>query len=151
VIPGVAQPEIGGGSGGKGGLQSPDYSKSDFSGFDWISKKNYNAVATVAGVPCFVFHADVHDSGIVDVTGTANLGAPASNPNGAPFIPPTGQTAYIDQVSHLPVMLAVEGTIYFYQFQAAPSAPLRLPANVQAAIDQMQAVRAQAAAGPAAP
>jgi hypothetical protein len=150
ILPGVSQPQLSS-VGGVGNADSSDYTQSDFSSFDWVSKKNYSAIATVEGVPCFVFHAAIANDPVPDTTGTANLGAPANNPNGPPQIPPTGQTAYVAMDSHLPVLLASEGTIYFYQFQPAPSAPLTIPPAVQAMISQEQAVRQQALAAPSGP
>jgi hypothetical protein len=116
-----------------------DYSKSDFTGFDWISKNNYIGVQAMEGIPCIVFHE-----------GPAELpsGAPA---NGAPAIPESGSTAYISLQGRLPVLLQTDSAVVLYQWQQAPTTQLTLPANVKAAVDRIQARLTQAAAPPAIP
>ena len=146
VIPGVADPEISqSGSRGRGNTGFADYSKTDFPGFDWISKGNYTGVQTIEGVPCIVFHTG-SDSG----SAPAASPAPAAGGGAAAIaIPSGGSTAYISDEGRLPVLLVTDNGVNFYQFEAAPTVPLVLPPKVQAAIDFLQA-RLQQAAAPAA-
>jgi hypothetical protein len=143
VIPGVDNPEVSmGSSASYGNAGFTDYTKSDFPGFDWISKGNYVGTQTMEGVRCIVFH-----SGPTGGAATSPVGAPAPNAK----IPTTGKTAYITADRRLPVLLDVNGDITFYQFEAPPTAPLALPANVQFAFDNLTSRLQQSAAKPAAP
>jgi hypothetical protein len=149
IIPGVKDPEVamaGGAIAERGNLGYTDYTKSDFPGFEWISKKNYTGTQTVEGVPCIVFHEDSADGPAAPAASPA-AGASSS----ASAVPQGGNTAYIAADVRLPVLLVTDAGVNFYQFEAAPSAQLRLPPNVQAAFDQLQNRLRQAAAGPAAP
>jgi hypothetical protein len=133
VIPGEANPivTVRGANAVGGGFT--DYSKSDFPGFEWISKRNYIGVQTMEGVSCIVFHEGSKGGG--DAPSTAG-----------------GNTAYIAADTRLPVLLqADDGTATLYQMEAPPSTPLAIPPNVQASFDILQARFQRAAAVPAAP
>jgi hypothetical protein len=119
---------------------SNDYSKSDFPGFEWITRHNYTGVQMMLGIPCIVFH-----DGPVDVV-AAN--APV-NPN--PPIPQSGSTAYIAADSRLPVLLQTDGGFTMYQWEQPPSSPLTLPAAIQDALGSIQARVQREAAPPAIP
>lgn len=128
-----------------GGVFS-DYSKSDFSGFEWISRHNYIGVQSVQGIPCIVFHEGP------DELPSSTPAAGASSANGAPAAPAqTGSTAYISLQGRLPIMLVTDTGFTLYQWQQAPTTPLTLPPNVKAATDRIQATITQAAAPPAIP
>jgi len=116
-----------------------DYSKTDFPGFEWITRHNYTGVQMMQGIPCIVFH-----DGPVDVTSTAPV-----NPNAPLPIPQTGSTAYIASDSRLPILLQTDDGFTVYQWDQPPSSPLSLPAAIQQSINTFQ-TRTQAAAAPAA-
>lgn len=118
-----------------------DYSKSDFTGFDWISRRKYIGTQSISGVPCFVFHDGPLAPGNQI---SANGSAPAA-------VPQTGKTAYIASETLLPVLLQVEAVTTLYQFQQAPAGALTLPPNVQAAFERLQGRIQRAAVPPASP
>jgi hypothetical protein len=131
----------GAGSGGGAAAFDP---KTDFSGFEWISRSNYTGVQTMEGIPCIVFHIDPS-------AGDAPTPSPTpANPNAPATIPQSGDTAYIAYQGRLPVLLQQGGTTTLYQFQPAPSTPLTPPASVQDVINSLKA-RAQAASQAPAP
>jgi hypothetical protein len=118
-----------------------DFSRTDFPGFDWISKENYTGQQTMEGILCDVFH----DGG--------NATLPAANARqaaGPPPIPPSGSTAYIDDKTRLPVLLQVDSKTSFYQMLAAPTTLIQLPPDIQAVSDGIVA-RARQATAPQAP
>ncbi len=120
-----------------------DYSKSDFPGFDWISRKNYTGRQTIEGVDCIVFH---------DPPGPSTAATPAASPAGAsPVIPPAGNTAYIAADSRLPILLQVDNVTTCYQWMQPPTVQLAPPPEIQAALDQARARLDVAARPPAAP
>jgi hypothetical protein len=138
IYPGVENPsiELQGVNGNHGGFT--DYSKSDFVGFEWISRDNYIGVQTMEGIPCYVFHDG--PSGIA-----------SSNPNAPVTLPQTGSTAYIEADNHKPILLQVDTVTNYYQWEQPPSTPLTLPPNVQAGFERIQAPIQQAALPQAAP
>lgn len=147
IIPGVKDPQIAMSWGAaKGNVGYTDYSKSDFSGFNWISKSNYIGTQVMAGVPCIVFHTGPADDDTAITSGTAT-----SNPSAPAAIPKKGNTAYIAADSRLPVLIVDNGAITFYQFEAPPSTPLALPPNIQSAFDTVMTRLRQAAAPPPPP
>jgi hypothetical protein len=119
-----------------GGIYN-DYSKSDFPGFEWISRHNYTGVALMMGIPCIVFH-----DGPLDPT-----------PAGAtpPLIPQTGSTAFIAADSRLPILLQTDIEFTVYQWEQPPSTALTLPVSMQSFINTMQTRYQQAVAPPAIP
>jgi hypothetical protein len=120
-----------------------DYSKSDFPGFEWISRNNYIGRQTMQGVDCIVFR----DPPAPDASST-----PAASPAAASqVIPPIGRTAYIAAEGRLPVLLQVDNVTTSYQWMQPPTAPLTPPPAVQAALDQARARLDVAAKPPAAP
>ncbi len=123
-----------------------DYTKTDFPGFEWISKKNYVGMQTISGIDCIVFHSD-------PAGGTGGMALPAASPTAdgappaAPPIPQTGVTAYIEEDNRMPVLLQIEKETTTYQMRPPPTTPLTVPPNVQAALDAIKA-RVQLASRP---
>ena len=122
-----------------------DYSKSDFRGFEWISRKNYTGVQMMAGIPCIVFHED-------DAPPDSD-GAPASTGTSANLNAQTGggMTAYIAADSRLPILLQTDDGATVYQWEQPPQAPLQVPESMLNFINMQQERKQQAAAPPAAP
>jgi hypothetical protein len=118
------------------GLTDPeaytDYSKTDFPGFEWISKKNYLGVQEMAGRQCLVFKDSVSDLS-EDAIAVAE-----ENPEGAPKIPvrrsPTA--AWIDLETRLPVVLQKGDRKSAFVFGPTPAAMLTLPPKIQSLLDR---------------
>lgn len=93
-----------------------DYSQTDFTGFWWVSQKNYAGIKSIQGKPCLYFKDRLkfysHDEALSDVE------------------------AYVDLKTRLPVSLAVTGVTHTYEFSASPPAPLVLPDIVETLLSQ---------------
>jgi len=136
--PGVKDPQVMMSGGAElGGVGFTDFSKTDYPGFGWISRKNYTGVQTVEGVACIVFHED--PKGIDGAATPAPAASPAATGNAAPTLPQGGSTAYIAADSRQPVLLVADGVTSLYQFEPTPASPLTLPPSVAAAIQAVQA------------
>jgi hypothetical protein len=143
VIPGQ-QPAISARGGSEMGGNFTDYSKTDFPDFAWVTKRNYAGVETIEGVDCLVFHkADENENAPGAPVGPAAATSSASS--AAPSIPQTGDTAFIDLKSRLPVLIHVAGATTLYQFEPPPTAMQALPANLQEAFDFLEARQKRAA------
>jgi hypothetical protein len=143
LYPGDAQPKIElAGVNGRAGSFT-DYSKSDFSGFTWLSKRKYIGMQIMEGYKCIVFH-----DGPAEIA--ASPSAQGANA-GPPPIPPTGTTAYIDVEKRLPILLEEDNVTTFFQWGYPSPSALTLPAAVQSGIDGIQTRIQQAAAPPGAP
>jgi hypothetical protein len=97
-----------------------DFSNSDFSGFEWISKQNYLGIKSYQGTKCIVFQA---------VAGREN------DSDGGGASTTSKEIAYIDLKSRLPIALQSGGEEYLYAWHAPPQAMLSFPSMVQALID----------------
>ena len=137
IVPGAAAPSVAasGASQSSYSQQTNDHSKSDFDGFDWISKKNYIGAVQLGGGTCIVFH-------------TGSEAGVAPPPGGAA---PLGRTAYITSDTRLPVILQNEDNLTTYEFRTPPNSVLPVPAAVQTAISAVVQRQQSAAAQPAGP
>jgi hypothetical protein len=124
-----------------------DYSKSDFKGFDWISRGNYIGIQNLSGSNCYVFQSPV-DPKLAAAT--------AATPGIAAVIPTDGSIAFIiipdpnkpPPPRRLPLLLKDDTGITLYTWEPTPSAPVVLPPAVQNFITGLQA-RIKAATAPA--
>jgi hypothetical protein len=142
IIPGVKDPQLAVTLGPRLSALTNyvDYSKSDFPGFDWISRSNYVGVQMTEGVPCIVFQQATSDS--------ASQSAPATTGTGAA---PAANVAFISQEGRLPVLLLLGGESTLYQFRPPPTGPLTPPPNIQALFDEWNERVKRASAPPAPP
>jgi len=115
-----------------------DYSKTDFPGFEWISKKNYRGVQELAGRPCLVF-----EEAASDPSGEA--------PEGAPQILRTSMAAWIDLETRLPVILQKGAKTNAYRFGTPPQGMLTLPPRIQSLLDRRAKALEMATRRPARP
>lgn len=109
---------------------SPDYSDTDFSGFEWLKPANYKGVQTVKGMPCYFFESDIE-------TEQAKLAASMGNK-------PDGETkttarAFIAVENKMPVALQLGKENRVYAFGKPATADLELPAEVAAEIKDWKA------------
>ena len=95
-----------------------DFSASDFSGFEWISRQLYTGIKSYQGTKCIVFQAEISIQN--------DAGAPQRSMK---------ETAYIDFKSRLPTALQRGGQEYLYEWHAPPQAMLSFPPMVQTLVD----------------
>lgn len=99
-----------------------NFSKSDFSGFEWISASNYRGIKNVMGQQCLVFSDKVKIPS-----------EPASNGDkSAPTTPDQfeSKVACVNAETRLPVALTDASGISTYKFLTPPTAMQTLPASV---------------------
>lgn len=97
-----------------------DFSRSDFPGFEWISKKNFSALEEVDGRKRMIFK-DVEPP-------------PSSDPAEA-ALPAIPRVAVVDLETRLPVSLSRGGETKKYEFLSPPEAKQALPAVVLTLLD----------------
>jgi hypothetical protein len=110
---------------------------SDFTGFDWISPKNYTGVEKVRGLDCYVFRSKIK------AKSASTIPELDMNPKEKVEV-----VACIDMKSLLPISLQSGESMTTYRYGQTPSAKLVPPANVQALIDNYNMRLKQAAMMP---
>lgn len=107
------------------GLLDPEayteYSKTDFPGLDWISKRNYVGIQKVGTVDCLTFSASKE----------IDRGEGAKGP-------PVRSTivAWIDRETRLPVCIQSGGRKVVFTFVKPPQTTLALPPKLQSFLDR---------------
>ncbi len=129
-----------------GSFETPDYSKEDFSGLDWLSASNWAGKQDVMGFHCLIF------KGKAVTSQTSKQGPGESEEH-----PQRGEepvTAYIDDQTRLPIVVVYkvrgdERTLArIYQYRPTPQ-PLTVPPEILGLLkDYQTSQRAEAVAGP---
>ncbi len=120
------------------GLLDPEdytnYSKTDFPGFEWISKRNYRGVQKIMDTQCLVFGDSLDD--ISEETRKAM--AEAAGEVALPQIQSgrSATAAWIDLQTRLPMALQKGNKKEVFQFSAPPQAMLALPPKMQHLLDR---------------
>ena len=92
---------------------SPESSKIDFIGFEWVSKSNYRGAQTINNKDYFVFQGKIA-ANFLDF-----------------FVRGIPATAWIDRDTRLPFLLRTSEWTMTFEFGPPPTAILTLPADVQ--------------------
>lgn len=102
---------------------SPDFTKADFAGFDWLSTENYKGVQSVMGRECYFFSEEVEseDSKMLKATGMKPADAKDSR---------FTARAFIDIKTRLPVVLQRGEETRVYAMAKPAAADLVLPPEV---------------------
>jgi hypothetical protein len=108
-----------------------DFSKSDFEGFDWISKDKYIGQTKLGGKDCIIYKAEV-PAYEEDPLEKRARGKAVPGDTEIQKLP---AMAYIDLATRLPVALVVGTTSSAYRFEDAPTEKLTLPSEAQGSID----------------
>jgi hypothetical protein len=115
----------------------PDYVKSDFAGFDWISAQNFAGIQLIKGDKCLVFRDKVLPLSDQD-KGAISLEAYISKKQ-VDFTPyMVDAEADIDLNTLLPISLKLGNITRVYTYQPPPQAPLELPQAAQVALTKNQ-------------
>jgi hypothetical protein len=113
----------------------PDYIKTDFAGFDWISQSNFVGIQSVSGDKCLVFKDKVMPLSAMMVsslqTEALYSGKPADLSSHM-----VDAEADIDFKTLLPISLKIGKITRVFTYQAPPASPLELPAEAQAALTE---------------
>ena len=120
--------------GASGDSAYTDYSRTDFGGFEWISKRNFEGIQKVMNQDCLVFRDKMKLEGENARSG-----------------PPPSAVAAINADSRLPVALQLGEETRTYQFGPAPTEMLTLPPKIDALINQWRKTLHQASLPPAKP
>ena len=110
------------------GSYTPNYTKEDFQGFEWLSLKNYKEIQPVQGRPCYVFESEQESA-------PNPLFAADKSTKDSPKL----YRAYIDVETKLPVALQTGKETRVYAFSPPTAADLTLPPEVLAEIKDWRA------------
>jgi hypothetical protein len=134
-------------SGGGNSFYSQDYANADFSGFDWLSKKNFRGKTHCQGRDCYYWSNLFRPTrtGGMDLL-DANAPPPASSSGGV-----YSARAYLDAKTLLPVMLQKGPEVRIYQFGTPPTVTQELPADFAKQLEQQALFKKQMSAPMARP
>jgi len=113
-------------------FNKPDYTHTDFAGFDWIAEKNFVGINLVKGDKCLVFRDKVFPLSDVELN-TLQLVATFNRDKG-PFdlnAHMVDAEADIDLKTLLPISLKVGNSTRVFTYQAPPETSLDLPQDAQ--------------------
>jgi hypothetical protein len=117
-----------------GDIYTTDFTSADFAGLDWLLPSTYSGIQKYRGRDCIVFNGSVSPLSPVDQK-IEHDAIEEAKVRGwkVPEETRVAAVAYIDLETRLPLFAQFGGQKRFYQFGAAPTAPLQLPAQLASA------------------